>query len=418
MKDIGFWLYMLFIISWLDHLTARLPALALIRFDLLIVAILFLLTIFKREEDSENTISSAIEKSLKLLICYSVATIPLVEWPGSVLRYGIQNFIKAVVFFFFTVAFVRTEKQLKILMAVFLSSQSFRIIEPLYLHITEGYWGSAAGMANWELLKRLSGAPHDVVNPNGLAFIIVTVLPFFFCYSAINKKVFLISIIAVPLFLWTLILTESRSGFVALLAIAVFFTMKSKKKFLIIIIAIVSSIIVYQNLTPDQKDRYLSIIDSNTKNAATAEGRYTGVIESFKAGLNRPIFGHGLGTSVETNAHFKGRAQPAHNLYVEVFQELGIIGLIIFSTYIFAIYKDIIEANRNRSTDDSENSPFVQATWKALWIFFFTNLLFSLVSYGLSGYEWYFIPGLVMVLKRIKTNHLKCGEIDNARAFA
>ena len=120
------------------------------------------------------------DKWLRILLVYAVVTIPLVEWPGSAIRNGIPELIKAVVFYYFTVAFVRTEADLQKLVFVFVACQLLRVLEPLYLNLTEDYWGSFASMDNWEYLDRLSGAPNDVVNPNGLAFIICTVLPFLY----------------------------------------------------------------------------------------------------------------------------------------------------------------------------------------------------------------------------------------------
>ena len=38
-------------------------------------------------------------------------------------------------------------------------------------------------------MERLSGAPYDIVNPNGLAFIIVSVLPFYYYYAELIMKV-------------------------------------------------------------------------------------------------------------------------------------------------------------------------------------------------------------------------------------
>ncbi|MCI0559033.1 MAG: hypothetical protein MN733_11095, partial [Nitrososphaera sp.] len=170
----GFKLYLVFVVSWFLHLGSRVPVLGLIRFDLLLIIILFLYGFSRAEKNGKEQTQT--EKLLKGLMIYSILTMPFVEWPGSVINTGIPNFIKAIVFYYFTVAFVVSENHLKTFVLVFMACQSFRILEPLYLHITEGYWGAFASMANGEYLDRLSGAPSDVVNSNGLAFIICTVL--------------------------------------------------------------------------------------------------------------------------------------------------------------------------------------------------------------------------------------------------
>ena len=170
------------------------------------------------------------DKWLRILVVYSLLTIPLVQWPGSVVRFWIEALIKAIIFYYFTIAFVDSESRLKKFIAVFVGCQLFRIMEPLYLHITQGYWGAFASMGDWEYLDRLSGAPSDIVNPNGLAFIVCTVLPFlYFCagLSRINRLSFLLF---APLCVYTLMLTGSRTGFVGLIVVALGILVKSKRR--------------------------------------------------------------------------------------------------------------------------------------------------------------------------------------------
>ena len=124
----GLNLYLVFVTSWFLHLGTRLSFLGLIRFDLVLISILAWL-VFSRNESSNTTKSSA-DKMLRALVAYSVLTIPFVEWPGTVIRTGIPNFIKGIVFYYFTIAFVRTEKDLKKFLFVFVSCQLFRILDP------------------------------------------------------------------------------------------------------------------------------------------------------------------------------------------------------------------------------------------------------------------------------------------------
>ncbi|MFT5728836.1 MAG: putative inorganic carbon (HCO3(-)) transporter [Desulforhopalus sp.] len=401
MHDKAFLLYLLFVVSWFTHLAGRIPALGIIRFDFVLVVILMILAIFRSTEETPE--ETDVGKYLKLILVYAIVTLPFVEWPGSVLRIGLIQFIKAIVFYFFTIKFVRNEGQMKLFITVFLGSQIFRILEPLYLHVTQGYWGSAASMADWQFMNRLSGAPHDIVNPNGLAFIIVSILPFIYYYAKLNKKVFLISLFLIPVMTWTLILTASRSGFVALLAIIGLIVMKTKRKFLFVLVVILCVFAGYPFLSANQKDRYFSIVSKDTQNAATSAGRIEGVKKSLQVALHRPMFGHGLGTSKEASWNYGQSTHLAHNLYAEVAQELGFIGLLFFLIYIYSIFKELKKANIQWHPDENQDSNFIQVSYCALWIFFFMNLVFSLASYGLSGYEWYLMPALIVVLRRIQT---------------
>jgi putative inorganic carbon (HCO3(-)) transporter len=397
-KTSGLNLYFVFIISWFLHSGSRLPFLGLIRFDLLLIIILSCFAFSGHGERVAQRTET--DKLLRTLITYAVLTTPFVQWPGSVINTGIPNFIKGIVFYYFTIAFVRTEKDLKKFVFVFVACQLWRIFEPLYLHITVGYWGSFASMSDWEYLNRLSGAPSDTVNPNGLAFIICTVLPFLYLLAGLSWKGRLAFILCTPPCIYALTLTGSRSGILGLVIVFGGILVKSQKRMLWALSGVLLVIVGFPLLSPDMQDRYLSIIGKGNKNAATAEGRITGVESDFMVALRRPLFGYGLGTSQEANANFGDNDKPAHNLYAEVTQELGFIGLVIFIRFLKTIFDGFAECKR--SNDGQDSSVFVRRLIDTLQVFLVMNFLFSFASYGLSSYEWYLLGGFSVVMLRLK----------------
>jgi hypothetical protein len=437
MNNFAFFLYLLFVSSSFLHLPSRLEFLGAIRFDLVLVVLTgALIWAGKRRQAEEETLlpvvgagderaghgeeddalspgagnplddgKRSLDKTgiaLASLIVAFVVAIPFVEWPGSAIFHGIPNLIKAVVFYYFTVSLVTTERKLKIFIAVFVAAQSFRVVEPVYLHLTDGYWGDQASMA-WEFLDRLSGAPHDVINPNGLAFVIVSVLPFVYYLSPSSLGWGAPLLLLSPVLLYALALTGSRSGFIALIMMLAAIVVKGRRKALLAacFAALVAGAFV--NLTPDQQDRYVSVFDSNTKNAATVEGRWTGVRRSFEVALRRPVFGHGLGTSREANGHFGDTDKPAHNLYAEIAQEGGIVGLAIFVFFMKTIFDNLIVARR-KLRDLHIGKTHLARLVDAMQVWIVVTLVFSIASYGLSSYEWYLAGGLsVVMLKLVHT---------------
>jgi len=398
MGRLSFYLYLIFTASWFLHITSRMPVLGAIRIDFILVSIIFILTIiFKKTRNNDNLESS---KALFIMILYILITIPFVQWPGSVIN-NIQEWIKAVIFYYFTVVIINDEKKLKVFIYVFLVVQSIRILEPLYLHITEGYWGSFASMRNWEYMDRLAGAPHDVVNPNGLAFIVLTVMPFFY-YLGSNSTIFRgVGIIMFPAMLYVLILTGSRSGLVGLVAIYLSIVYKSKyNKTIIIILGIIAVFAIFMNASVDQKDRYISLFDSSAKNATSTEDRIDGVKKDFDLAMRMPVFGHGLGTSREAIANYTGRYILSHNLYTEILIEIGLFGFLIFLYYIYTIFKTMADA-KMQCERQKERNIFIVNMLDSMQVWLFMNIIFSLASYGLSGYEWYLFGGLSASIKRI-----------------
>jgi putative inorganic carbon (HCO3(-)) transporter len=395
---IGFRLYMVFLISWFLHLPARLPFLGTIRFDLLLIASMAVAAFLS---GAETTVESRkIEKWLRLLIAYSIVVIPLVEWPGSVIQYGIPDLIKAVAFYYFTIAFVKSEKDLKQFISVFVLCQLSRILEPLYLHLTAGYFGDKAYQAGGDFLSRLSGAPHDVVNPNGLAFVVCTVLPFLYFLGRLSWMRRMAFFGVAPLCVYALTLTGSRSGLVGLGVVLLTIFLKSKVRTRVFFVAAgaLAVVVGFSALSSDMKDRYLSLVGMGQKNEATVELRITGIQKDMDVVLRRPLFGYGLGTSREANYNFGWHDQPSHNIYVETAEELGIFGLAIFAGFMAAIFSGYRRLGaRLRET---AASPLVVNTVHALHAWLAMVFVFSFASYGLTGYDWYLLAGLLIAVQR------------------
>jgi len=404
MQNLGLNLYLLFVASWFLHLPARLPFLALIRADLVLVAMLAALAFVGRA--TEARARTTIDKWIVVLFAYVLLASPLTEWPGSVLKSGIPNFIKAVVFFYFTVAFIKTEKDLTKFIVVFLGCQLFRILEPLYLHVTQGYWGSSASqMGGTEFLDRLAGSPFDVVNPNGLAFVVLTVLPLLYFMQSLSWKHRVAFLTLTPLCLYALALTGSRSGIVGLVAVFLAIVVESKRRFLLISAGMVAMIAGFAYLSPDQQDRYLSIVGMGEKNATTADERLSGLQEDLNVALRRPLFGYGLGTSAEANANFATagpyarRELPAHNLYVEVLVELGIVGTVVYLLFLKSVFRGFLQCRRTFRSKESR--PFLRQLFAAVQVWLVVSFITSFGTYGLSTDEWYLLAGLSIVLQRL-----------------
>lgn len=406
-SNLVFFGYCLFIISFLLHFTARVPALGKLRFDLLLGAGLILVLIlgFKNYKASFN---HPIVKPIIWLFGYIFLTLPFVEWPGSVLGNNLTVFLKVIVFLFFTIAFVDTEKRLYIVVILYIFCQTVRVLEPLFMNLTQGYWGSATHIGSGEFANRLSGAPTDVVNPNGLGFVICIA----FCYwhflasAHPSKKIKLMYLAVSACLAVALILTMSRTAFIGMLVIAMFIFIKSNKKILLILFGTLILIVGIANMSDLQKDRYLSLTgDTEAVGGDTASGRVAFMGRMYNLWLNKPIFGHGLGTSKEAGANAGQDAKIAHSLYLETLIELGFVGFIIFMIFIKRLYSEIkILAKKTvpktrKSEPKTYNFEFQLAmTLKAcFWMF----AIFSIAYFGLSREWWYFMAGVVICLSNL-----------------
>lgn len=388
-------LYLLFIVSYLLHFPARLSVLGAIRFDLLIAGVL-LIGLLKETHKAKENFAHPITKSLYAILIYVVLTLPFVEWPGSVLKGNLIPFIKALMFFFFTIAFVNSPAKLRKILIVYVACQTVRVLEPLYMNITQGYWGSATHVAGGEFASRLSGSPYDVVNPNGLAFVICIAWAYWHYFVGNSIKLrnkFLYWGIG-SAFAYAMILTMSRSGLIALAVLGAFIFFASQRKLIIITVLIVGSTFAFSQMTDIQQERILSITgNQESSQSKSAQGRIDFMFRMADVWFNRPIVGHGLGTSKEAGANYGEDAKIAHSIYFEVLIELGVVGFYFFMRFLLHVKSAIIFIKQQIVVKGEFDHLLAQVLHSLLWVY----LIFSIAYFGFSRSWWYFLAGIVVV---------------------
>ena len=400
-------MYCWFLIDYFIRLPSRIPGYGDVRPTLLIVVFLSGLLFIQRDKFVGVT-QDPIMKAFLALVVYLVFSLPLVEWPGSVVRYHIDDFVKAVVFLVFTVLVVDSENRFKKAVFLFVACQVFRVLEPLYLHFTSGYMGGETYIGGGDFAGRLAGSPADIINPNELGFVIVTIIPFLhylLWYDRFWKK--LVYLTLMPLMLYALIQTMSRGAFIALLVVALLVFWESRRKFVLILVAIALAISGWSIMSPIQKERYLSLIYEDIEGSASVEGRIGGLFQELGLGLRRPIVGHGLGTTSEAKFHAFGSTKASHSLYAELFTEIGLIGAIIFLAYLYRIRQQLNKNGRMIQKNPSQAPPFYHNLYRAFIALFWMYAVYSINYYGLSQYYWYLFGGFVIVFARCLSDRLE-----------
>src|SRR5882762_1128281 len=406
-RNAAFYLFCAFIVSYFVHLTRRIPVLGSLHFDFVLAWITLVMIVFAgrqaRSGMAARTQRDPVAKRLWILLAYIIVTIPFVEWPGSVLH-NLESYAKSLCFFFFVLATVDTTPKLRTLLAVYTATQVSRVLEPLYLHLKSGYWGDITSLGNWEYMDRLSGSPYDIINPNGLGFVVVMTLPMLHFLVKPDTTVRRIVWAAIAgAMCYALVLSASRSGFLALVFLCLFAIWRSKHRAAWLTVAVLGATLALALMTDLQRERYVSIFSHSAKGGATAELRINGVIGDFKVSLRRPLFGHGLGTSQEANANFRDRDQLSHDLYTETAEELGYVGLVLVLALIWSFLRACWTAQQvvGAAPTTDERLQFLHVVAASLVVIVAVDLFYSFAAYGLSEPYWYFIGGLSVVTARL-----------------
>lgn len=135
-----FVLYLYFILDYFLRFSSRFSAYGKLRPTILVFLIICGVLFINRERLKKRFEDPILKRAL-LLIAYLAVTLPLVEYPGSIIRGNLNDFVLAICFLFFTALIVDTDRRLRWFVVIFVSCQLVRVLEPLYLNITQGYWG-------------------------------------------------------------------------------------------------------------------------------------------------------------------------------------------------------------------------------------------------------------------------------------
>jgi O-antigen ligase len=205
-----------------------------------------------------------------------------------------------------------------------------------------------------------------------------------------------------------LILTGSRSGFLAAVVAITICIIKSKHKTIGIVLAVIAAVVLWAQMDDMSKERYASMVDENAKGRESAVGRIGHIEKAFGMFSQKPIFGFGIGTFAEANYNLTGEVLVSHNLYTGVLVELGIIGFIIFFMYIYAIFKNLKRIkNKYYSTTGNDHYPLIIADFMEAILL--TALAFAMWAGNSGYYLWYLSGGLsvaaLRIANKISSNH-------------
>lgn len=235
------------------------------------------------------------------------------------------EFSKIVIMFFLFVNVLDSEKKLKISLWLIILLTVVIAVQGIEQFRTGFGWAgqplSNEGRINWV------GTFHDA---NDLALTLVMAIGFLLAFiigrSKIIMKIFSISLLGI--LLYALYLTNSRGGYLALAATTIFyFIRKYKNKFIAVLIG-GSLVFAIFALGP-----------SRLSNISASEESAYGRVESWYEGIqmlkSSPLFGVGYGMFTDEYR------LTAHNSFVLVAAEEGLIGLFFWMALIYVCFKGL-----------------------------------------------------------------------------
>lgn len=259
-----------------------------------------------------------------------IVGIPFSYHSGSSFDFTFFKYSSNIIFFFLLFALVESLSQLKTVLLIVCFSTLFQAV----MSLIQGNF----------INGRLH--PGTMFDPNDLAFFMVSFLPLFFIFirkkeQSLRKG---IAFLGLLLSFFTILATGSRGGLLGLASvIAVTYTSKIliNKKSTKLLIGLLIILTAFLNADKINIDRLTSISDlSSDYNVTSDTGRLKVWERGIRLVIENPITGVGvlsfnraIGRQREADGE-KQRWQAAHNSFVQIASELGLVGFFIFISLI------------------------------------------------------------------------------------
>lgn len=404
-----FYCLLLYTIAYYSQLGSRVRILGQIRIEFLlgVLIVLFALPRFIRKITLTQEEKLIIFPLIAFLVAATISLSITVAGYHSIDMYIL--FIKALVIFIMIYGVIDTETELKRFLYVLVAMAAFITLESFYNSFSgHGFRVFGSGLSRLEATTRL------FAHPNSLGGLIAGTLPLvYLLFSSSQSRITQFILVALAIIMVrVIILTQSRSAFLGLLALIVYLFIIAKRKVYFAIALFLVCSIGWPFLDQGTRDRYLSILDANEvvlgeeiRNEAgeivdrgSMVARYEIITDGLTLFLENPIIGVGVGAYQIARIERFGRWQVAHNAYIQCLAELGIIGFIpwvFLLTNTFRLFSKV----RRKITELKEmrEHRFVYHTTYGFQGYLFVH--FTLSMFGHTPYKnYWWIPAAVSLI--------------------
>lgn len=274
-------------------------------------------------------------------------------------------------------------------------SESLAFIVGTFLTVIVGFFVSVKVLARWcdmrtvlkafaivglilsaEALVGYTGGRafvQSMYDTNDLAYVLTGVLPITLAFAVISSRlprIFWFGVAA--LIAAAVLLTQSRGGVLALVAIVLMLVWKPLRAPAadqkvrsgaggILVRALVAALLcvaAWTQLPADAQHRLgllVSLQDDYNTDLSNTTGRSSIWKRNTIAGLKRPI-GFGVDTFTYVDGHTGGQYMAPHNSVIEVFVELGVLGLVLWLRLWFLSWRSLRPPSPNAAEVQSADS--------------------------------------------------------------
>ncbi len=295
----------------------------------------------------------------------------------------VWEYFKLIIFYFVLILSVRDKRDFKILVIAFLVVTGIYVGKSLWEFLLHGRHVYRMG------IRRLIGIDQTYSDPNTFAATIVYSLPFVWALLKIKPPKWLkLGLLAYgAMAVVSIGFTGSRSGMLSFILFLLLIWMQGRKKFIGVIAVVVFLITAWILLPKEYKMRFETIFDDTINPIATqsADSRIEHVKMGIKLFKMRPFAGWGPGNAPYISHDICGAEQEIqlHNLEAQTMAELGLLGILSFSAFIFMLFYTKRKTQQILNISETKDDFLEQISIAC------TNTVILLLFDGLFGHNLY-----------------------------
>ena len=270
-------------------------------------------------------------KMLLVIAALGFLFIPIAQAPQDSWTVLLDLFIKVVIIFILMINVIDTRKRLESMMRLIVIAGTV-----LSIFAAFDYASGTFGTVDKSVGVRIAGVVGGIFsNPNDLATSFNLLIPLAVGLALLRQGRQRYFYFACAAILATgVVLTFSRGGFLGLVAVcAVLLWKLSRESKALSALALILTVFIFLSAMPvGYSGRIVSIFDHQSDPTGSSQARIDLLNRGLELALAHPVLGLGIG-----NFHiYSIQEQRAHNSYLEIAAELGMLGLIAYLIMILA----------------------------------------------------------------------------------
>ncbi|PWU24739.1 MAG: hypothetical protein C5B48_04840 [Candidatus Rokuibacteriota bacterium] len=326
-----------------------------------------------------------------------IITLPLSLWPGGSMDFLLDLYLKSLAIFWLLPNAVNTVPRLRRL-AWALTLMAM----PLALTALRNFFRGEYMMGAQGVTRILGYDAPLTQNPNDQALMLNLLLPLGVALFLARPRPILRVFLAVALVLDVagVIVTFSRAGFLALVAIVVAYLFKlwrrPERRF--VLAGLLVAVLCLPLLPHGYKQRLSTVMNIAADPTGSAQARRADTFAALRWVADNPLVGAGIGQDTLALNLERGPSWKAmHNVYLEYAVELGVPGFLLFVALFTCCLASAASVERKARSDPAQRDLFHLAG----------GIQVSLIAFSVGGFfhpvayhfYFYYMAGLAIALK-------------------